>query len=133
MFMNLEKEELNDIMVSVVKKTVSMYPNSMESMSEMKSMLKDHIASETEELGDLRRTIRNFFIANIGFLLIAGIWVGTIQTRQLRNVDDIEKVNKRQDEFSERIQRNDVTSAEIRTKLNAIEATLIEIRQSIRR
>ena len=66
----------------------------------------------------------------IGILVSVGIWVGTIQTRQLRNIDDISTVTTRVDTVAQRQQNSDVTSAEIRTKLINIEATLIEIKQN---
>jgi len=128
----MNEELLNKIITSSVAKTVSMYPNSKESMNEMKSMLSNHIKEETSELNDLKRTIRNFFLANIGLLVAAGVWIGTIQTRQDRNVEDIESIQNKHDKFDERISKNDITAAEIKAKLSGIEVTLLEIRQSLR-
>lgn len=131
-----ELEKLNAIIASTVAKTVSMYPNSKEVIGEMKTMLKDHIESETDELNDIKKTARNFFLANmVIFLSLAyyfGQWVGVIETRQLRVISDLDAVEGRQNGFDERIQKNDVASAEVRTKLSAIEATLVEIRQALR-
>ena len=70
---------------------------------------------------------------SVGALIAIGIWVGTIQARQLRNIDDIQQVDSHVDVISDRLQKNDIGSAEIRAKLIGIEGTLQEIKGKLDR
>ena len=65
-------------------------------------------------------------------LIAIGIWVGTIQARQLRNISDVATNTLKYESLDERIQRNDVSAAEVRAKLVSIEATLQEIKTVVK-
>lgn len=99
----------------------------------VKEMLKEHIGKEDNDFTDFRKTLRNFFLANLGFLIGAGIWVGTIQTQAERNRTDLDQHIKRVDAIEDKVNKNDVSLAEIRTKLTGIEAMLVELRIDVKK
>lgn len=89
----------------------------------------------TRRLDSLEKDIEKVITSNsilskisVGALIAIGIWVGTIQTRQLRSMDDLQGLNSRVDVVVDRIRQNDISSAEIKTKLINIEVTLQEIK-----
>ena len=61
-----------------------------------------------------------------------GIWIGTLQTTVNNNTTNIVSNKEAISSFDKRIQANDITSAEIRTKLSNIETTLSEIKLSLK-
>lgn len=69
---------------------------------------------------------------SVGALITIGIWVGTIQSRQLRNIDDISNVVSKYEIIDSRVQQNDVAAAEVRAKLVSIEVTLQEIKAAVK-
>lgn len=72
----------------------------------------------------------------LGFVGLAGgygIWVGNINVTVNRNIRDIQETRFLVSAISEKQQKADVTSAEIRTKLSNIETTLIEIKEWIKK
>lgn len=72
----------------------------------------------------------------LGFVGLAGgygIWVGNINVTVSRNIRDIQETRFLVSAISEKQQKADVTSAEIRTKLSNIETTLIEIKEWIKK
>ena len=99
----------------------------------VKEMLKTHMDKEDNDFDDFRKTLRNFVLANISFLIGAGIWVGTIQTQAERNKQDIEMHIRRVESIEEKVNRTDVTQAQIQTKLSGIEAILIELKADLKR
>lgn len=99
----------------------------------VKEMLQAHINKEDNDFDDFRKTLRNFFLANITLLIGAGIWVGTIQSKAERNTDDIAQADRRVDVIEEKVNRGDVSQAEIRTKLIGIETILIELKSDLKR
>lgn len=96
-------------------------------------MLIAHINKEDNDFDDFRKTLRNFFIANISLLIGAGIWVGTIQTQVDRNKQDIGSHTKQVENIEDKINRNDLGQVEIKTKLSGIETMLIEMRTDMKR
>lgn len=69
---------------------------------------------------------------SIGVVIAIGVWVGTIQSRQLRNISDIATNAIKYESVEQRIQKGDVAEAEIRTKLVGIETTLEEIKVAVK-
>ena len=61
-----------------------------------------------------------------------GIWVGTIQANVQSNLQRLEVQTNRISTIDTRQQASDVTAAEIKAKLSAIETSLIDIRQAIK-
>lgn len=93
----------------------------------------------TRRLGELEKDLDKVINSgsilskvSVGALVIIGIWVGTIQARQLRNLEDIGMANSRYEAIDRRVQANDVSAAEVRAKLVGIEATLQEIKAAIK-
>lgn len=94
----------------------------------------------TRRLAELEKDIEKVISSNnivskfsVGMLVAIGIWVGTIQARQLRNIDDVHSVNENINILSDKVQKNDIGSAEIRAKLTGIEVTLQEIKSKLDR
>ena len=93
----------------------------------------------TRRLDALEKDIEKVISSNsilskisVGALIIIGIWVGTIQSRQLRNIDDISNVVSKYESIDSRVQQNDVAAAEVRAKLVSIEVTLQEIKAAVK-
>lgn len=91
---------------------------------------------ETEEMIEEWRTFKSrVFVLLIGSLTVMigyGIWVGTIENRIDNNKDHIAEVSESVEKLSAKQSQSDITSAEIRTKLASIEATLMEIKNSLK-
>lgn len=61
-----------------------------------------------------------------------GVWVGTIQTR-LSSIENQQiQIDMKVEEISRRQQLSDITGAEIKTKLINIEASLLEIKNTLK-
>jgi hypothetical protein len=61
-----------------------------------------------------------------------GIWVGTIQTTIENHANADAKMESDIKEITSRQQGADISSAEIKTKLISIEATLVEIKNAVK-
>lgn len=109
-------------------------------MEQLNKEIEIHLAGFLErekDREDMRNEWRNLktwaFALIIGSLLAFvsyGMWVGNINSQTLSNAKMIEQAQLRIDSVDKRQQLSDITSAEIRTKLVSIEATLAEIKQA---
>lgn len=103
--------------------------------------IRSHLAgfpTRAREVEEMKREWREFKTRALIILLGAivamvgyGVWVGTINTNSQSNSHQIELIQVHIAEVDRRQQSADVTSAEIRTKLISIEATLVEIKQTL--
>lgn len=92
----------------------------------------EEIAELKKEWVEFKALARNIFIGGAVCFFSYGVWVGIIQTRQLRNIEDVAN-NTRQVEFLEnRIGAVEVNNGEVKAKLINIETTLQEIKVAIK-
>lgn len=109
-------------------------------MEELKKEIEMHLAGfaerdkDREDMRNEWRSLKSWAFALIIGSLLAfvsyGMWVGNINAQTMSNTKMIEQAQLRIDSTDKRQQASDITSAEIRTKLINIEATLAEIKQS---
>lgn len=104
--------------------------------------IENHLATFPERRRDSEEIKKEWneyktktFWVLVGFIssiLAIGVWVGTIQTNIQHITEVSNKASIQADDASRRITALEVTNGEIRTKLSSIEATLQEIKLSIR-
>jgi len=109
---------------------------------ELTRQIEDHLATFPErrkDVEEMRSEWKEFktrafwaMTSFIGAILGIGIWVGTIQTN-IGHINELaSKASVQAENTDKRLNALEVTNGEIRTKLNSIEATLQEIKVSIR-
>lgn len=103
------------------------YKNGVEDGSTQSQL--NRLAKDVEKMNSSMAILSK---VGIGVLVGVGVWVGTIQTRQLRSMDDINTLTSRVENVQERQQASDIVSAEIKTRLGNIDSTLLEIKAGLR-
>lgn len=71
-------------------------------------------------------------IGFVGSMLSIGIWVGTMQSSIETNNNEHIKMGIITDAIERRVNALEVTNGEIRARLTSIDASLIEIKQSLK-
>lgn len=92
-----------------------------------------------EEIGELKKEwvefkalARNIFIGGAVCFFSYGVWVGIIQTRQIRNIEDVAYNTRQVESLGNRIGAVEVNNGEVKAKLTNIEITLQEIKAAIK-
>jgi hypothetical protein len=84
------------------------------------------------EWGTFKSRALSILLAGVVGAAGYGVWIGTLQQVVTTNERNIASNGVAIDNFDERIQANDITSAEVRAKLANIESTLAEIKLAIK-
>jgi hypothetical protein len=118
-----DKQRMEDFNRGVVEgmKHQSPSPQTIEEINELK-----------EEWAEFKAMARNIFIAGAVCYFSYGVWVGIIQTRQIRNIDDVALNTRQIETLSNRINAVEVNNGEVKAKLTNIEVTLQEIKAAVK-
>lgn len=104
--------------------------------------IREHLAASPErekvfaeirfEWDQLKDKLLWMILGFLGSILAIGVWVGTIQTNFGHIQDEVDKQGKQYAQLEIRTGTQEITSAEIKTKLISIEATLQEIKIAVK-
>lgn len=83
------------------------------------------------EWKDFKKMARNLLVATLTISVGYGIWIGSMQTRVDTLAEQSRQASAERAALSIRVQGNDVSTVEVKTRLANIEAVLIEIRQAL--
>lgn len=97
----------------------------------MHGELKSEVSEMKREWDVFKNRALTILVGSSMALVGYGVWIGTIQSFVTEHSRWVDRMEAKVSEIDKRQQTADVTSAEIKTKLIGIEATLIEIKKAV--
>ena len=94
--------------------------------------IKKEISELKKEWDELKGKLLRYYLTFLIVVASYGIWVGTIQTTINQHEVADNKMETQIVEIDKRQQSSDITSAEIKTKLAGIEASLVDIKEALK-
>lgn len=85
-----------------------------------------------DEWADMKKLFRTLLITGLITMVGYGAWVGTITVKVAKYEEAIHEGEGQRAEIMTKVQASEIVSAEVRTKLISIEATLLEIKSALK-
>jgi hypothetical protein len=114
------------------RKHLSEYPMRKKNLDDVINAQKEDTLELKREWVSFKKHATNILIGGLGAMVAYGIWVGTIQSSIQYNATQLTQTQIKVNDIDRRQQASDVSNAEIKTKLNNIESTLLEIKTTLK-